>query len=247
MKRANNSSQAFRVPAAKRSRTTPVVVTTMNKDQVQDEEIKRLKSQVRKLTKQPEVKHRMFAYTSIPLPFFNKFTGYIGLSAIPNGTADNERIGNQIRARRLKIRLSFANTNQTPVRIIIFNDKQHGGATSIAAESISTSSNNFALLNDAGQGNAFPIQDQVHNHDMSFRYHVYRDVVFDYRNNTQSGTRLHYQFDVLLNDLLVGYAGSGGGITDVVSNMLQVAVITTANTGTPLSPSIQAELEYTDA
>lgn len=247
MKRANNTSLAFRPPKRRITAENAVAVKSVSKDEIQDAEIKKLKAQVKRLAKKPEVKVKYFGASSTTPAYLSGRNAYtIGFSSIAGGSGEEQRVGNQIRAKRLIVRLHMLQTGSSyPIRIIIFNDKQHGASAAISAENITGT--DVSLLEDAGFTGSYPITAQTYQHDMAFRFHVYRDVVFDYRQGTQN-VPVVLNFDIPL-DLVVQYDDAGGTYADVLTNMIQlyVGLSNTAGSGTPLTISMGAQIQFTDS
>lgn len=204
-------------------------------------EIKKLQTKVRRLEKRPEVKSTYNTYNATPSVVGTLANATLAFSSVPVGTDDDSRIGNQIIAKHLRVRVHLTpSTSSRTYRILIFSDKAHSGSSVLAASNLH--GNNFSVLEDGGA--MVPVYVMNHKSETRHRYKIYRDIVFTISPNQDNVNANVQVFDIPLN-LKVEYVDTFTANTSVQKNMLQISVSEqTATTGTPIS--IQGELEFID-
>lgn len=230
------ASSTYKQPPAKRQKKNA------------SSDLSTLKTKVRKLEKQVEVKTQIFQYAATPVAVNYLANATLGCCNIAQGTSEITRIGNKICAKRLKVRIYVSPGTVPTYRVIVLNDKMCIGAAALAVDVLNN--NDFSVLSDGGAGitGVIPVQCWTHNHDVSpSRFYIYRDVVNSYVSNDNLDKRF-VEFDIPLKNLIVEYVNTTASNTSIFRNQLQISVSQTTTTpgGTGQPTVIQAELEFTD-
>lgn len=225
-------------------------------------EIKTLKTKVRRLELAPEVKSHTSVVGGTGTATGSFQNQSLTFSRIPSGTDEGNRIANQITAKKLVVRVQIVtdqlNLHPSNYRVVIFNDKQHNGAT--IPQSVSMFGQPDSILDSAGVPG--PVEVFNPKQDMEFRYKIYRDLVVTMTpgvvlaTDTSTGATTEvlpqtwFQEFVIPLNLKIQYDGpSGSDDASVVKNLLQVSVSSTYPTTPAIHPAfvnIQGRLDYID-
>lgn len=175
---------------------------------------KQLATRIKKLEHSDELKFRDFYDVS---DWYNS-TSVFALSNIPQGDDVNERVGQEIQAKYVNIKLQIqrnAGVAALPIRCILFWDTQADGNPPTL---LSSSDAATALLNDdvIGTTQLMPFQ-----YATKQRYHVLMDKIV-YVNPASSTTT---SFKLVKKNFMLGgakvkYATSAGSITAASSRVL---------------------------
>lgn len=184
----------------------------------------------------------------------------VGVSDIAQGTADNQRIGNQITLKELHVsiqtRSPVALLQSIVFRTLIFNDKQHSNSATLA--SANPFSGTTSPLEEMVTGND-EVSVMQYKYDMRSRYTIYRDTVtthqpivaLDYDpatgNTSQVIQTVNTQnFKIKLPNLKVNYTDAAGVNASVSNNMVQFFVAGTQTGVNPPDYSITYRVLFTD-
>jgi len=179
---------------------------------------KQLATKIKRLEHQSELKyHDTLSTTSV----WNNITTFILLSNPAQGDNIEERIGEEITAKYLNVKIqarhSTGSANELRWRMIIFWDMQNNGVGPGLTTSVDA---NTALLDNNIVTNLFlaPL-----NYRCKQRYHVLMDKVF--AQNPQSTSVLACKFikkNLNLGGAKVKFSGTGSTVTNIPSRALYV-------------------------
>lgn len=167
------------------------------------------------------------------------------LNQIPQGDDFNQRIGEEVAAKYVNLKLRFAkgpSASANEVRCILFWDIQTNGTGPIQATSVSPVT---GLLDNA---TIVPTVISPHNYRTKNRYHVIMDKWL-VLNPDSTGVNLTKMIkkNVKLSSAKIKYSDSGSTVASTVSRSLWLLVCANASGVTDVTPTISARFWYTDA
>jgi len=184
----------------------------------------------RQLTKQTEVKYvDVIASDAEVIGFSGDVTL---LNPVAQGTDNIQRIGNKVNGKYLYIR-GYIDNNQlqfgTVVRFIVFMDTENQGSTPTAADVLSITGDNQAVM-------------AMINLDHTPRY----KVLYDKTLTTSSAGNYHALFKAFIRLKGITQSYTGTTATDVYKNALYSLAIANVNTNDPTITFV-SRYAYTDS
>jgi len=227
MKRKERAYLTGSAPKAKKQKTTPELVKT-------------LETKVNRLTRAVELKQiETFETTSMIVSAAGPTWAYIvGLSDMAQGVNDGQRIGNEITVKSIEVRLRITIPSSTiagtSFRVILIKDKQPNGSGSLAI------TNPYAgptsPLEDLGSASANEVAVMLHKWDVRQRYTWYKDMVINIQPAVVASTTVGAvtnnvierfataTFKVPIKNSKVVYGGPNATNNDVQMGMFQLGV-----------------------
>lgn len=204
---------------------------------------KQLERRVTKLEHQEELKyHDVYSTTS----WNNNTTTTLVLSLIAQGDDFNQRIGEEITAKYLNIRMDCgaAPTTIDPLRyrIVVFWDLQANGS---GPEPFAGTNANQGLLDNLTINSAMLAPLNYRTHD---RYKILHDKIITINPNDPSiGTLKMYKRNLKLGGAKIKYSSSAGNISAVVGRSLCCFITAISGASDDTVSAFSARLWYTDA
>lgn len=203
---------------------------------------KNLEKRITKLEHSEELKYNDWSdgTTLTALGFAHHLTG------LSQGDDYNQRIGEEIIAKYLNLKLRYqkttASANYSTIRCLVFWDMQNNGTGPTV---FTTSDLAQGVLDDTTIGSIFLCP---HNYRTKERYHILMDKVLVMNPNaTDTKQEIFYKKNIKLSGAKIKYSNSSGGYASVTSRALWILILADATTASEVTPVNSARFWYTDA
>jgi len=203
---------------------------------------KNLDRRIRKLERSEELKYHDLQSTSALAT-----TGTsIHLTGLAQGDDFDQRIGEEIVAKYLNMKLRFETSNlsvsSSQMRVLLFWDLQNNGVGPDVSTSVSIGT---AVLDNATVTSTILCP---HNYRTKHRYKILMDRVYNMNpDGTGVGKSLFVKRNLRLNGAKIKYQDSGATFASVTSRALWFMIIGNGSAVTDVTPTLSFRTWYTDA